>query len=81
MSKLSVIAVVHDQLPMNRLFLESLRATTDGPYELIVVDNASSDGTDDIIRSYADRGIELVRQPRRSGSYLAASSLETRAAI
>ncbi len=45
MPKLSVIVVATNQLAMNRLFVESLRATTDGPYELIVVDNASTDGS------------------------------------
>jgi GT2 family glycosyltransferase len=45
MPRLSIIVVVQDLLPMNRLFLEHLRAATDGPYELIVVDNASTDGS------------------------------------
>lgn len=45
MPTLSIIVVVRDQLPMNRLFLEHLRAATDGPYELIVVDNLSTDGS------------------------------------
>ncbi len=35
--------------------------------QLLVISDASSDGTDDIIRGYAHRGIELVRQPRRAG--------------
>jgi glycosyltransferase involved in cell wall biosynthesis len=32
-----------------------------------VVSDASTDGTDDIVRSFADRGVELVRQPERRG--------------
>jgi cellulose synthase/poly-beta-1,6-N-acetylglucosamine synthase-like glycosyltransferase len=39
----------------------------DYPRELlriVVASDASSDSTDDIVRSYADRGVELVRAPR-----------------
>lgn len=35
--------------------------------EILVISDASTDGTDDIVRSYADRGIELLRLPRRMG--------------
>lgn len=38
-----------------------------GRRQIVVVSDASSDGTDDIVRSYADRGVELVRVERRSG--------------
>jgi cellulose synthase/poly-beta-1,6-N-acetylglucosamine synthase-like glycosyltransferase len=31
---------------------------------IVVASDASSDGTDDIVRSFADRGVELVRAPR-----------------
>ena len=39
----------------------------DYPRELlriVVASDASSDSTDEIVRSYADRGVELVRAPR-----------------
>jgi cellulose synthase/poly-beta-1,6-N-acetylglucosamine synthase-like glycosyltransferase len=35
--------------------------------QILVVSDASSDGTDDIVRSYASRGIELLRMPERGG--------------
>jgi len=35
--------------------------------QLLVISDASTDGTDDVIRAYARHGIELVRQPRRAG--------------
>jgi cellulose synthase/poly-beta-1,6-N-acetylglucosamine synthase-like glycosyltransferase len=35
--------------------------------QIIVISDASSDGTDEIVRRYASRGVELVRLPRRSG--------------
>ncbi len=31
---------------------------------IVVASDASSDGTDDVVRSYAERGVELVRAPR-----------------
>lgn len=34
---------------------------------LLVVSDASTDRTDDIVLSYADRGVELLRLPRRGG--------------
>lgn len=35
--------------------------------QILVVSDASSDRTDEIVRSYADRGVELLRTPRRGG--------------
>ena len=35
--------------------------------QVLVVSDASSDGTDEIVRRYADRGVELVRLPVRGG--------------
>ncbi len=34
---------------------------------VLVISDASSDGTDEIVRRYADRGVALVRLPKRSG--------------
>jgi cellulose synthase/poly-beta-1,6-N-acetylglucosamine synthase-like glycosyltransferase len=34
---------------------------------ILIISDASTDGTDAIVRSYADRGVELLRLPRRSG--------------
>lgn len=35
--------------------------------QIVVVSDASTDATDDIVRSYSDRGVELVRLPSRAG--------------
>ncbi len=35
--------------------------------QILVVSDASTDGTDDIVASYADRGVELLRLAERSG--------------
>ena len=44
--------------------IDSLLSQTYGDFELLVSDNASTDGTEDICRSYAtlDRRISYVRQ-------------------
>ena len=37
--------------------------------EIIVASDCSTDGSDDIVRSYADRGVKLVRQNERRGKH------------
>lgn len=39
--------------------------------QILVVSDGSIDGTDDIVRSYADRGVQLLRQEPRGGKALA----------
>lgn len=34
---------------------------------ILVLSDASTDGTDDIVRGYADRGVQLLRLPQRQG--------------
>ena len=45
MKKLSIITAVHNQIEYNRLFLESIEENTFNPYDLIIIDNASHDGS------------------------------------
>ena len=35
--------------------------------QILIVSDASTDGTDDVVREYAHRGVELLRLPERSG--------------
>ena len=35
--------------------------------QILILSDASSDGTDRIVSSYAERGVELMRMPKRSG--------------
>jgi GT2 family glycosyltransferase len=42
---LSIIVAVHNQIGHNTLFLESVRRYTSGSYEVVVVDNHSTDGS------------------------------------
>ena len=54
----SIVILTHNQLEYTRQCLESVRRLTDEPYELIVVDNASTDGTVDYLR--AMDGVRLI---------------------
>lgn len=54
----SIITSVRNQLPMNRLFVEYLEKYTHHRYELIVIDNASDDGSADFFKSVGATVIE-----------------------
>ncbi len=47
--------------------------------EIIVISDASEDATDDIIRSYADRGVRYIRQEPRKGKTAALNLAVTKA--
>jgi glycosyltransferase involved in cell wall biosynthesis len=66
----SVGLPVHNGLPYLEQALESLRRQDLEDVEIIVCDNASSDGTGDLVRDVAvrDRRIRYVRNPRNLGS-------------
>jgi glycosyltransferase involved in cell wall biosynthesis len=44
---ISIIVAVHNQLAMNQLFWQHLRANTQGEWELVVIDNGSTDRSGD----------------------------------
>ena len=47
----SLVIPVYNQLDYTRQCLDSIARCTDQPYELIIVDNASTDGTQEFLRS------------------------------
>lgn len=57
---LSIVVAVHNQLGHNQLFLEGIRRYTTGPYEVIVVDNHSTDGSAEFFES---NGCRVIRNP------------------
>ncbi|MHC4278024.1 MAG: glycosyltransferase [Planctomycetota bacterium] len=64
---ISIITAVRNLLGMNRFFLESLKAHTRNEFELIVVDNGSTDGSMEFFR---DRGAKVIsNQGNYSYSY------------
>ena len=42
---ISIITAVHNGLAFNKIYLEYLKKYTHNPYEVIIIDNASTDGT------------------------------------
>ena len=56
----SIIILAHNQLEHTRLCLESIRAHTPLPHELILVDNASTDGTAEYFRAIAEQQANVI---------------------
>lgn len=55
---ISIITAVYNQLPINRLFVASLERYSKLPYELIIIDNGSTDGSADFFRS---KGAKVIQ--------------------
>jgi len=58
--KLSIITAVYNQLPMNQIYWEYLVKNTKHAFELIVIDNASTDASADFFESV---GARVIRNP------------------
>jgi glycosyltransferase involved in cell wall biosynthesis len=58
--KLSIITAVYNQLAMNQIYWENLVKHTTHPFELIVIDNASTDASADFFESV---GARVIRNP------------------
>ncbi|HTJ21729.1 MAG TPA: glycosyltransferase family 2 protein, partial [Gemmatimonadaceae bacterium] len=79
----SIIVVTWENLALTRLCLESLLAhTRDVPFELIVVDNASADGTDAYLRALAaaEPRVRLILNEQNDG-FARACNQGARAAV
>jgi GT2 family glycosyltransferase len=55
---LSIVTAVHNQLDVNRLFFATLKKYTRNAWELIVIDNASTDGSADF---FSKMGARVIR--------------------
>ena len=62
MFKLSIITAIHNGLPMNRLFWNSLKNNTETPFQLIVIDNHSTDGSEEFFRGVAQESLNSASQ-------------------
>ena len=58
--KISIITAVYNQLAMNQIYWENLVKNTKSPFELIVIDNASTDASADFFESV---GARVIRNP------------------
>ncbi len=67
----SIVLVTHNQLGHTRACLDSIRQRTDEPYELIVVDNGSTDGTPQELKRRTD--IRLIENDSNRGFPAAAN--------
>ena len=57
---ISIIVAVHNQIEFNRLFLHYLECNSHYPYELIIVDNHSTDGSAEL---FEEHGAIVIRNP------------------
>tara|TARA_Y100000588_G_scaffold148864_2_gene162868 strand:+ start:517 stop:1608 length:1092 start_codon:yes stop_codon:yes gene_type:complete len=66
--KLSMIVPVHNRLDCTREFLDSLLQTTQAHnFELIIIDDASSDGSKEFLDQLRDNRIQLIRNKEQQG--------------
>ncbi len=67
----SIVIVTHNEIAYTRQCLDSIRLLTDTTYELIVVDNGSTDGTVEYLRAMAD--VRLITNGTNRGFPAAAN--------
>jgi len=66
MNRVSIVIPVHDHAALTRRCLEALLPGLPGDSEVVVVDDASSDTTPEVLRSYGDR-IRVLTMPENVG--------------
>ncbi|MDR2424758.1 MAG: glycosyltransferase [Prevotellaceae bacterium] len=57
---ISIITAIYNQIDMNRLFWKYLLKYTDSPFELIIIDNASTDGSREFFQSLSEYNVKVV---------------------
>jgi len=73
---ISIVVPAYNEERAIRRTIESL-LELDYPHDrrqILIISDASADGTDDIVREYAGDGVELLRLPQRSGKTAAENS-------
>ncbi len=77
---ISITVPVYNEEAQIRAAIESL-LQLDYPFDkrqILIVSDASSDRTDEIVAEFADRGVELLRLPQRVGKTAAENAARTR---
>ena len=64
---LSVVVAAHDEAETLPALLAALAAQTHAPFEVVVVDDRSTDGTADVVRQRVDAQASNVRSERANG--------------
>jgi len=66
---ISIVVPAYNEERAIRRTVESLLELDYPPdrRQILIISDASADGTDDIVREYAGKGVELLRLPQRSG--------------
>ncbi len=67
----SIVIATHNQLSFTRECLDSIKRFTDEPYEIIVVDNASTDGTVEYLNERGD--VRVIQNSENHGFPAAAN--------
>lgn len=67
----TIVIITHNQLPYTRLCIDSIRLRTDEPYELIFVDNGSTDGTPKYLDALT--GVTVIKNQENRGFPAAAN--------
>ena len=65
--RVSVVIPVHNRAQYVGEAIESILRQTYSDFELLLIDDGSSDGTGEVLRSYADERVRLVRHERNLG--------------
>lgn len=70
--KISIVIPVWNQIGYTRICMDYLLKNTDGNFELVIVDNGSTDGTEDFFKDLKG-SVDLVyiKNPRNFGSIIA----------
>jgi GT2 family glycosyltransferase len=57
---ISIITAIYNQLDMNKLFWSYLKKYTDHPFELIIIDNCSTDGSREFFQSLSNENVIVI---------------------
>lgn len=66
---ISIITAIYNQLDMNRLYWEYLQKYTDNPFELIIIDNNSNDGSREFFQSLGEQVKVIANKENYSYPY------------